>query len=71
MDSNRLQDKLVCVYIEELIEGVWTRHRRLGFGLHPAYARDQIKLLRKYHPGQKYRTVEVRDEDILLNRPLP
>lgn len=63
------ESNIVCVYIEELIataggEGEWTRHRRLGLGMHPQYAKDQIKMLRKFHPGAKYRTVEVKDEDI-------
>ncbi len=65
IDTNRF----VCVYIEEWITGTgdtesaWVRHRRLGMGLHPAYADSQIKLLRKFHPGSKYRTVEVKDDD--------
>ena len=49
------------VWIEEKGETGWARHTRFRFPCHPVYAKDQIRLLKKSHPGTEYRLVE---EDI-------
>jgi hypothetical protein len=64
-------EPLACVYIEEWIShggtnGAWTRHKRINLPLHPVYAKDQIKELKRHHPGTQYRTIteEEGDRDI-------
>jgi hypothetical protein len=44
--------------IIEVKEGTWHRMARFGVPLHPTYARDVLKDLKRIHPSRKFRLVE-------------
>lgn len=56
--SHTPEPETVYVYIEEMIAGAWTRHKRLGLPMHPAFAKSEIAGLKRIHRGAEYRTVE-------------
>jgi hypothetical protein len=54
---------LALVHLEEQIAGEWVRQRRYGVPLHPVYGAQQMRLLKKIHPGTEYRLVPLQEED--------
>jgi hypothetical protein len=53
----------VFMFIEQKTDGGWVRVTRFSRPMHPAYAKDQMRILKKFHPGTEYRLVNEPEED--------